>query len=394
VSPSASATGATQAIAILSGYEIVGRDPEFSPDGSMVAFSARPADHSTGPDVFVWQAGDAQAQAVTSGHADLFSGWFGQQILISEISAAPAAGGATPAATVGATAGDTAGATAGASAAAPGGSGTVGSTSYVFDPSTGESFMITTPMLLPVVDPTGKYLVYWSGTVEFDPVSGLWQPGEGDLYFDSWSDLTLVPASLGPVATPTEAPAPSASATSASLAAATESPASAPTPSPTDAGVAAPGSSSAPNPESSALATQNPAGPSMPQLLPAAATVGTVHEWLVAWDASGQNVAIWVADPGSDTIGTLNLFSIDRTAGLVETNEPLLAADKVMSSIAFDNGYLVYTSAVDGKTYRQTVPAVPASTVSTPAPSLPGAGSTGATASDSVAPQTTDRPGS
>ena len=413
-SPSASATDATQAIAILSGYEIVGRDPEFSPDGSMVAFSARPADHSTGPDVFVWQAGDAQAQPVTSGHADLFSGWFGQQILISEISATPGAAGATPAATAGATAGDTAGATAGASAAAgdtagatagasavaPGGSGTVGSTSYVFDPSTGESFMITTPMLLPVVDPTGKYLVYWSGTVEFDPVSGLWQPGEGDLYFDSWSDLTLVPASLGPVATPTEAPAPSASATPASSAAATESPASTPTPSPTDAGVLAPGSSPSPNPESSAApATQNPAGPSMPQLLPAAATVGAVHDWLVSWDASGQNVAIWVADPGSDTIGTLNLFSIDRNAGLVETNEPLLAADTVMSSIAFDSGYLVYTSAVDGKTYRQTVPDVPASTVLTPAPSLPdagspGAGSPGATASYSVAPQTTDRPGS
>ena len=52
--------------AILDGYEIVGRDPEFSADGRLVAFSARPVDHSTGPDVFVWRSGRGAGTAVTS----------------------------------------------------------------------------------------------------------------------------------------------------------------------------------------------------------------------------------------------------------------------------------------------------------------------------------------
>ena len=56
---------------ILSDYEIVGRDPEFSADGSQVAFAARPVDHSTGPDVFVWRVGQEQAVPATFHHADL-----------------------------------------------------------------------------------------------------------------------------------------------------------------------------------------------------------------------------------------------------------------------------------------------------------------------------------
>jgi len=421
-SPSATASGAAPAVAILSGYEIVGRDPDFSPDGSLVAFSARPVDHSTGPDVFIWRTGDAQAQSVTSGHADLFAGWFGQQILISEISAGGSSAGATASASAsagaststsatatagasegasvtvsaGASAGATAsaGSSAGASATPSSGSGTVGSTSYIFDPGTGTALEITRPMLLPVVDPTGQYVVYWSGTVEFDPVSGLWQPGTGDLYFDSWSDLTLVPASLGPIATPTETATPAASTTPAPPAAATTAPAATPMPSPVATDVPTAGPSSAATAGSNvAPATQNPAALSLPQLLPVAAAPGTVHDWLVRWDASGQDVAIWVADPGGTSVGGLSLFSIDRTVGLVQTNEPRLAADKVMASIAFDDDHLVYTSAVDGKTYLQTVPDVPPSNVSTPGPTLPGVGPTGAAASGSAAPQATDRPG-
>ena len=120
---------------------------------------------------------------------------------------------------------------------------------------------------------------------------------------------------------------------------------------------------------------------------------GTVHDWVVRWDTAGQHVAIWVANPGSDKIGRLKLFSIDRATGLVDTAEKLLAVDKVTSSIAFDNEYLVYTSAVDLKIYRQPVPAVPPSTVATPTPTVPGQLPTGATGSQSATPQASDRPG-
>lgn len=373
--PAGSASSSAQPTAILSGYEIVGRDPEFSADGSQVAFSARPVDHSAGPDVFVWHSGQEQAVAITFRHADLFAGWYGQQILISEISVVPGSDGAAASASAGAAA--------------------FGSTSYVFDPTTGTARKIGRPMLLPAVDPTRQYLVYWSGTVEFDSASGLWGPGKGDLYFDTWADLTLTPASLAPVAAPSESTGPAAPVTP-SAAVATPPPSPAPTPTPASSAIETPSTqpsatvSAEPSPAASA---QSPVPPALPQLLPVAATPGTVHDWLVRWDALGQHVAVWVADPGSSKIGRLSLFSIDRAAGLVDTNEPLLAADKVLPGIAFDEGHLVYTSAVDGKTYMQAVPAVPPSTVSTPVPATPGQAPSGAAASESPSAQPTDRPG-
>jgi len=63
----------------------------------------------------------------------------------------------------------------------------------------------------------------------------------------------------------------------------------------------------------------------------------------------------------------------------------------VMSGISFDDGRLVYTSAVDGKTYMQAVPSVPPSSAETPGPTAPGAGPSGSLPSPS--PQPTDRPG-
>jgi hypothetical protein len=303
----------------------------------------------------------------------MFAGWFGLQILISEISVPNASDGAS------------------ASPSAAISPDASRSTSYVFDPETGKALKIGRPMLLPAVDPTGRYLVFWSGTVEFDPASGLWRPGHGDLYFDTWSDLTLTPASFAPAPTPTGSTGPSAPAAPSSDAP-TPSPAPTLAPAAIDTPTAAPSSAVSPG-SSEAAQTQSPPQPTLPQLLPVAATPGTVHSWLVRWDTSGRHVAVWVADPGSAGIGRLSLFSIDRATELVDTNEQLLAADKVMANVVFDGDHLVYTSAVDGKTYMQAVPAVPPSTVSTPTQGAPGEQPSGAAASGSAAAQASDRPG-
>ena len=174
--------------------------------------------------------------------------------------------------------------------------------------------------------------------------------------------VTPVPTDV-PTDTPTDSPVPTAQ--------------NAPTDGPGAAVVAAPNVSTA---------TQSPAPSLLPQLLPVAAQPGTAQGWVVRWDASARYVAIWVADPGSESIGRLSLFSILVATGLVDTNEPLLAAGKVMAGIQFDDGHLVYTSAVDGKTYMQAIPAVPPSNVATPVPT------TGAKSGSS--PQTSDQPGS
>ncbi len=371
--PAAAGNGA---LAILSGFEIVGRDPEFSPDGHFVAFAARPSDHSAGPDIFVWQQGDRQAHAVTASHSDLFSGWFGSRILISEISSAGGASSASPS--------------------------TVQALSFVFDPATGRSLRITRPMLMPVVDPTGQYVVYWSGTVEFDQSTDLWQPGGGDLYFDKWSNLQLVPSgSAVDMATPTPAepsmPATPTPGSSESAAASPETPVPsiAPVASLLPSLISPALESPAPQPSSDAsstpAATPTPSAtpvpqPVLPQALPVAQELGSVRTWQVRWDSIGRHVAVWVADKGSSRVGRLSLFAVDTDTERVDTDEPLLAAERVMSSIQFDSSHLVYTSAVDGKTYLQTVPALPPSTIATPEVPPP-------TESGSPAPVSTDRPG-
>jgi hypothetical protein len=378
--PTAKATpvpAATGAMAILSGYEIVGRDPEFSPDGSVVAFAARPSDHSTGPDVFIWRTGDRQAHAITTSHSDLFSDWFGTKLLISEISSPKSSGGASPAPS------------------------SVQSTSYVFDPSSGDLLRIARPMLLPVVDPSGRYLVYWSGSVEFDPATGLWQPGSGDLYFDNWSNLTLVPATTPietPTAPPTETPSPEASASMDVSAVPTVDGSPSPAVSDSPRTSASPfieslPPSASPSPEATATPTPTPTAtpttpPSkLPQLLPVAQAAGLVKTWQVRWDVPGQHVAIWVADKGSSKVGRLDLFSVDPGTGLIDTDSPLLKAERVIATIQFDHASLLYTSAVDGKTYMQAVPELP--------PSSPTDGSAGASAEPGATATTvsTDRPG-
>jgi hypothetical protein len=387
--PAPTPAGSSGATAILSGYEVVGRDPEFSPDGNYVAFAARPSDHSSGPDVFVWHVGDRQAHAVTAHHSDLFAGWFDSKVLVSEIAAASASGSAGPTGALDSPLPD---------------AGTLGFASFVLDPATGKTLEIDRPMLLPVVDPTGRYVVYWSGAVEFDPSTGLWQPGNGDLFFDLWSNLTLSPASLTAPLRPAVTPSPPPSQLP-------PAPAS-DTPAPTEPAVGLPGLPSAPpsadasaSPASvssesiqpSVLVTATPpasqaptAAPSsqLPQTLPVARSTGLVQTWSVRWDASGDHVAIWVADVGSARVGRLSLFSVNRDDDSVDTTEPLLAADKVMAGVGFDATHLVYTSAVDGKTYLQAVPSVPPSVVPTATPQPSQASDATATA-----PLSTDRPG-
>jgi len=349
--------------AILNGYKVVGRAPEFSPDGLWVAFSAAPTNFTNGPDLFVWQVGQERAHPVTSAHADLFSGWLGGEILVSELATAPAVTnpGAVSSNDLTPAPSDSSSPSASASPSASPPSGPV-TTSYLFDPTTGNAQRIDRAMLLPVSDPTRTFLVYWSGTILLDAASGQLKAGKGNLYLDSWANLKLEPALLDGVGTlPTATPTPST---------ATEEP----SPSPTPEGTASPDAT--PSPASASLEngdrTPRPepsVAPILPELLRASATDG-VENWVVEWDATGDHVAVWVADSSSQSVGVVNLFTIDRGSGLVATDGPLFHA-RGLSSIQFDNGRLVYTTPAegsDGKTYLVPLPPTPA-TPPTPSPS-------------------------
>jgi cell division septation protein DedD len=320
-----------QPIAILDGYEIVGRDPVFSPDGSWVAFAARTVGSKAGPDVFVWRAGMTRAEPITTRHADLFSGWFGGRILLSEFNDSAQV------------------------------------TSLLHDPATGLTDRIERSMLLPSVDPTGRYIVYWAGTVRGDADTGLWQPVGGHLEFDLWANMDLEPTTLGPVVpspSPTEAPSPTPT-----VPAQTEPAGTSPTPeatesAPTDATDTA---------AASALPTLAPTPRPVPQMLPLSPVPSIVDGLVVRWDATGEHLAIWVADTATPGAGTLTLFAVDGAAGLVQTDMHLLVAANVLANLQFDDANLVYTSSADGKTYVVPIPKpVPTPTPApTPTPTSP-----------------------
>ncbi|MEO8274140.1 MAG: hypothetical protein ABI620_08735, partial [Chloroflexota bacterium] len=85
-------------IEIASGVIVVG-EAAYSADGQWLAFSARPSDGSTGPDLYLWTVGEPTAQAVTTDHRTYFSSWLGGRILASRVEPAPdpsASASATP----------------------------------------------------------------------------------------------------------------------------------------------------------------------------------------------------------------------------------------------------------------------------------------------------------
>jgi hypothetical protein len=387
--PSAATPGTdAQPTAILDGYKIVGRAPEFSADGLWVAFSARSANLSSGSDVFVWRVGWERAQVVTASHADLFAGWLGPRVLISEFAASDS-GAATPESSA-----PPADATdAPATLASVAGSATaVTAISYLYDPRTAGVRRIDRPMLMPVVDPTGRYVVYWSGTVELDPSTGVYGPGQGDFNFDAWSNLHLVAAQLGAGGDQTPTPEPTAAASDTPPAVAQPSDSASPV------AVSDQAVSGQVAPSLGGLASPQPGSSTgLPQRVPVASAPGAVTSWSVRWNSTGQYVAIWVAKAGATDVGQVTLLNVIPGTTLLNVDGVLLSAS-ARSNIQFDDSQFVYTSPApngDGKTYLFALPAVPPAPSATPELTTPPAGSgSGQPAATEQLPVSTDRPGS
>ncbi len=149
-------------LAIIKDVIVVGGDAAYSPDGDWLAFSARPSAGTDGPDVYVWHTGDDQARVLTKDHASVFSSWVGDRILASRAVDVPA---------------DAASSVAGAHLP----------TSFLIDPSSGKEVGTRLDgVWRPVVDPSGHWMVYWTGTLVLDPVARTWTPDEGRLVVDAW----------------------------------------------------------------------------------------------------------------------------------------------------------------------------------------------------------------
>jgi hypothetical protein len=148
-SPSAAPTTPTGAIQIASGVTVVG-PVQYSPDGTHVAFSARPADGSTGPDVYLWSAGEPEATAITTDHASWLAAWTADGLLVSRVA------NGTPA-------------------------------TYLLDPVTAQATAVgDQPIWLPAPASSGHLAAWWDGTVKPGPDGLSWQPDNGRLVLGAW----------------------------------------------------------------------------------------------------------------------------------------------------------------------------------------------------------------
>ena len=140
------------ALEIASGVVVVGSASAYSADGTQFAFTARPADGSAGPDVYVWQTTDALARQVTLDHGSLLAGWLGDQLLVSRVV------DGNP-------------------------------TTSIVDPVTGaEEAVPAERMWRPTVGPRQRTGVWWDGTVTSSEDGFSWIPVDGQLVLAGWPD--------------------------------------------------------------------------------------------------------------------------------------------------------------------------------------------------------------
>ena len=72
-------------IQIASDVILVGEVAAYNADGSRFAFTARPADGSAGPNVYVWDTSDTEARAVTTDGRSILAGWEGSDLPSSRV---------------------------------------------------------------------------------------------------------------------------------------------------------------------------------------------------------------------------------------------------------------------------------------------------------------------
>jgi hypothetical protein len=159
-SPVPDPTPTPESIAIASDLIVVGQTAAFSPDGQWFAFTARPAAETTGPDIYVWQVGDAVARPVTTDHRSVFASWAGALVV-----------GSRPATTS-----DDA--------------GPVVPESFVLDPGTGTETAVAGSAWRPVVAPTGDRALVVNGTVTVSDDGRDIHSADGRLELRAWDPIT------------------------------------------------------------------------------------------------------------------------------------------------------------------------------------------------------------
>ncbi len=328
-SPSITSLPAVQAQAILQEVIPTGSSAAWSPDGSTLAFSAMPADGSAGSDIYTWHPGDPLALPITTDHASTFASWAGDRIVGSSLVPEPA----DPAVAI--------------------------PQSFVLDPVTGERLAITGSSLwLPSVDPTGRYVVGWTGTV--DVAGTVPAPGQGRLVFASWSTLDPFgnPA-VSPVAGPTDSYAPAASPLEPSGTAS-----SPPTSSASASREARP--SSAPSREASPVPSPAITAPvespsasgfawsaAVPQPIDPSPQPSGLEDWTVGWATDGSAFAVWESTVVGAGTGMLSLHAVDLTSSGIDGRTLLMGPIAADRAFCIGLGRLAWSTPPDSRGMSQ-----------------------------------------
>ncbi len=144
-------------LAIASGVSVVGESAAFSADGKWFAFTARPADKTDGPDIYVWRVGDELSRRLTTDGRSVFASWHGDSIIGSGLASGdPVDGAHTP-------------------------------VSFRVDPTSGERTDVSSGLWRPAVDPSGTFAIAWDGSVKVPATDAVEMvPGRGDLRIVRW----------------------------------------------------------------------------------------------------------------------------------------------------------------------------------------------------------------
>ncbi len=280
----------TSAVAIITDVIVVGRSAAYSPDGTWFAFSARPADGSVGPDIYVWHVGDLLARPLTTDHASLFASWVGGSLLGSRLGPESVSlPGPSPSVEPTSEIAPPTDVPPSADASPPAEVAVILEhlpQTFMLDPVTGAETSLFDMEWQPAVDPTGFAVVAWQGTVGLGLDGRTAGPITGNLVIHRFHG-------------PLEADEPATSSTPA--------PDVTPTPTPT--------------PEASGDVSPS-AFPSLAADFPTQiVAAGPLADFDARWDETGSWLGIWIADPIDPTIGRLSLLHFDRLTGLLDRPE-------------------------------------------------------------------------
>ena len=151
-----------ESVAIASDLIVIGQTAAYSPDGTWFAFTARPADESTGPDIYVWRVGSERAEPVTSDHHSVFASWTDDQLVGSR----PAEDGAD---------GET----------------------FLLDPANGTETPLEMDGWRPAVAPDGDRALVFTGPIAATEDGHDIALGEGSLELRAWNADTGTAAEAG-----------------------------------------------------------------------------------------------------------------------------------------------------------------------------------------------------